>query len=96
MYQATLTKQMGTLSITLPIERLKRGKKKAKMDLSLQKFDPILQSYTISMTMTLLFFSVLMNCAGGRLFIVVPLILRFIVHKISQIFSLSNPMVIVQ
>lgn len=48
-----------SLSIKLPVERLNTGKE-AHMDSSFQKFDLIPQSYTISMTMTLLFFGVLM------------------------------------
>lgn len=96
VHRATLTKQMGSLSVILPVEGLDRGKE-AHMDLSFQRLDLPPQPYSVSMTMTLLFFCVLMDFAGGCLFIVRPLISCFIVQKISHnLISLSNLIVVVQ
>lgn len=84
VYQTTLTKQMGSLSFMLPVEKFKRNG--THMYLPFQKFDLNPQFYNFSMTVTLLF-SVL-----DIFFIVRPLNLRFIVQKISHsLISLGYP-----
>lgn len=52
---ASVTKQTGGLSVILLVDRLNR-EKEAHMDLSFQKLNLIPQSYTISMTITLVIF----------------------------------------
>ena len=92
VYPTTLTKQMGSLSIILPAERLNRGKE-ARVDLSFQKFDLNPQSHTVSATKTRLRLCVLMDVFSLWSLLILSFIVQKIIiwsHWVKQLSSLSK------